>query len=152
MSAIRRTNLAFSVLLMASLAHAHVTIWPAESTAGAIERYTVRVPTEGAVATASVVVEIPDNVKVYAVAAPLGWTYEIQRQGDRIIAITWTMNIKPGEFGEFGFTARNPADSQIRWRARQRFVDGTSVEWTGAPGGKPGPVTRLRPAPEKTTQ
>ena len=39
---------AFAVLVPV-VAHAHVSVWPRESSAGATERYTVRVPTEGKV-------------------------------------------------------------------------------------------------------
>jgi uncharacterized protein YcnI len=38
-------------LAMASGAAAHVTVWPKISSPGAFEKYTVRVPTEGTVAT-----------------------------------------------------------------------------------------------------
>ena len=43
---------AFAVLLLApAIAHAHVSITPRDSTHGATEKYTVRIPTEGKVAT-----------------------------------------------------------------------------------------------------
>ena len=48
---------------------AHVTIGPTESRQGARERYTVRVPTEGAVATVAVDLEIPEGVRVTNVLA-----------------------------------------------------------------------------------
>jgi uncharacterized protein YcnI len=46
------------VLLVPSFALAHVSVQPRESKPGAEERYTVRVPTEGAVATTHAVLEI----------------------------------------------------------------------------------------------
>src|SRR5262245_32287648 len=55
---------AVSALLVAEVAHAHVTVRPRESKAGATETYTVRVPTEGKVATISVEVEIPRGVTI----------------------------------------------------------------------------------------
>lgn len=52
-----------------------------------------------------------------------------KRDGDRIVAITWTMEIKPGEFAEFSFLARNPKEgAQIVWKVRQRYTDGTSSD------------------------
>ena len=52
----KRHLLAAVILLtVPSLALAHVSVRPRESKAGAEERYTVRVPTEGAVATTHVV-------------------------------------------------------------------------------------------------
>jgi uncharacterized protein YcnI len=123
---------------------AHVTVWPRESRAGAGERYTVRVPTEGKVATISVELEVPTGVTVTGVLVPNGYTYEIKRDGDRIVSITWKQEIKPGEYGEFVFFARNPKAAEIAWKAHQRLADGTSVDWVGPAGDRrPASVTRL---------
>src|SRR5215212_4737668 len=97
-------------LAVPAMVQAHVSIWPRESNAGATERYTVRVPTEGKVATTSAELEVPEGVVIEVLAVPAGWTQDVKRKDDRIIAITWQMNIKPGEFVEFGFVARNPRD------------------------------------------
>src|SRR5829696_6975934 len=90
-------------MMLSSTAHAHITIAPTQSMAGATEKYVLRVPTEGKVATVAAELEVPDGVMVEVVAVPNGWKHEIKRQGDRIVAITWTMNIPPGEFVEFAF-------------------------------------------------
>ena len=69
-------------------------------------------------------------------------------QGDRIVGIVWQMEIRPGEYAEFGFVARNPKDKkQLVWKLRQRFADGTSTDWTVGPEGNPRPtaLTRLTP-------
>lgn len=126
-------------------ASAHVTVWPRESKAGASEKYMVRVPSEGKVATKSIHLEAPDGVTIVAVQAPAGWTYDLKRDGDRIVAVTWTMEIKPGEFAEFAFLARNPKEgSQIVWKVRQHYADGTSSDWIGPAGDRrPAPVTKL---------
>ena len=67
-------------------AHAHVTVWPMESRAGASERYTVRVPTEGNVPTTSIELEVPAGVVVSGVLVGAGYSYELQRDGGRIPA------------------------------------------------------------------
>lgn len=125
-------------------AEAHVTVWPRESRAGAGERYTVRVPTEGKVATTSIELEVPSDVTVTGVLAPNGYTYELKREADRIVAISWRQEIKPGEYGEFVFFARNPKSGQIAWKVHQRYADGTSSDWVGPAGDRrPASVTRL---------
>jgi uncharacterized protein YcnI len=141
----RRTAVALLLCLCSALASAHVTVWPRQSSPGAYEKYVVRVPTEGNVATRSVELRVPENVDIVSVGAPNGYTYELKRTGSRITSIVWTMTIKPGEFAEFAFMARNPKQvSEIRWEAVQRFADGTSTEWTGpAKDRHPASVTRV---------
>jgi len=128
--------LAGIALLTPLAALAHVSISPQESRPGATEKYVVRVPTEGKVMTTGADVEIPEGVTVETIAVPAGWKYEARRQGERIVAITFQMDIKPGEFAEFAFVARNPRDKdQLVWKLRQRFADGTVTDWTTAPNG-----------------
>src|SRR5204862_1775967 len=105
--------------ILAQPAFAHVTVWPQQSHAGATERYTVRVPTERATSTTSVDLEIPAGVTVTGVLAPAGFTYDLKRDGQRIVAITWKQEIKAGEIGEFVFFAKNPAGASIAWKAHQ---------------------------------
>src|SRR5918996_1194068 len=138
--------IAFATLLPAA-AYAHVSIWPRESMQGATERYTVRVPTEGKVTTIGADLEVPAGVVVEVISMPMGWTYEVMRQGERIVGISWKMDIKPGEFAEFGFVARNPREgTQLVWTLRQRFADGTVTDWTNGPQGlRPTAVTKLAP-------
>lgn len=143
----RAAGLAAAFALAAAVAaQAHVTVWPRESRAGAGERYTVRVPTEGKVATTSVELEVPPDVTVTGVLVPSGYTYEVKREKDRIVAITWKQEIKPGEYGEFVFFARNPKAAQIAWKVKQRHADGTSADWVGPEGDRrPASITKLTP-------
>lgn len=142
----RTTALAVAVLaLLAVPAYAHVTVWPQQSQMGAGERYTVRVPTEGQVSTTAVELEVPADVMVTGVLVGSGYAYDVRREGDRIVAITWKQEIKPAEVAEFVFFARNPKAAQILWKARQRFADGTSADWVGVEGDRrPAAVTRLK--------
>lgn len=128
----RKTLLAIGMVGVAVAAvAAHVTIGPSESRLGAAERYVVRVPTEGAVATVGVDLTVPNGVTVSGVLATSGWKAELQRDGDRTVGISWTVQIPPRQFGELVFTARNPRDgSEIAWTVVQRFEDGSSREWT----------------------
>ncbi len=144
----RSTLLATLIVLTPALVWAHVTVRPRESKTSALEHYTVRVPTEGAVSTTSLELEIPAGVTVTEVPSPRQATSDTKRVNGRIVAIVWTQEIPPKEAAEFVFTARNPsAGTEIAWKAHQRFADGTTVDWIGSPGGKrPASVTRLMPA------
>jgi uncharacterized protein YcnI len=132
--------------LVPTLAFAHVTVRPRESAPGAEEKYTVRVPTEGAVSTVRLELEIPEGVTVLDVPHPEGATHEVKKANGRITAIVWTKEIKPKEAAEFTFTARNPKTGEaIAWKAHQHFADGTSADWVGPPEKRPASVTKLLP-------
>ena len=139
---------ALALTLVASVAHAHVSVRPRESKPGATEKYIVRVPTEGKVATTTVELEIPTGVMVESVDPMDGVKADMKREGGHIVSITWTVTIEPGANREFTFTAKNPAEgTEIAWKAHQRYADGTSSEWVGAAGTKqPAPVTKLTAA------
>lgn len=143
----RTVAIAAGVLLSASIAAAHVTVLPRESHAGMEQRYTIRVPTEGQVATTSVELEVPAGVAVTEVVAGDGYTFDVRREADRIVAITWKKEIPPKQSAQFEFVARNPNAAEIAWKARQRFADGTSADWVGVQGDRrPASVTRLTAA------
>ncbi len=135
-------------LITASIqANAHTSIWPRESRHGATERYTVRVPTEGKVATSGAELEVPAGVIVEVLSVPSGWKQSVKREGDRIVSIKWEVNIPPGEFMEFGFVARNPREgSELVWTLRQIYADGKVEDFTKGPQGiRPTAVTKLAP-------
>ena len=143
----RNSFLAVFVVLAGSALHAHVTVLPRESPAGMEQRYTVRVPTEGQVATTSVELEIPAGVLVREVVPGDGYTFDVRHDGDRIVAITWKREIPPKQSAEFVFVALNPKTAEVAWKARQRFADGTSADWVGVVGDRrPASVTKLMAA------
>lgn len=131
----RFSVLAAAFVIVPTLAFAHVTVAPRESKPGADQQYTVRVPTEGQVATTSVSLQVPDGMTVTEVPHPEGATHEVKKDGNRIVGITWTKEIPPKQRAEFVFSAKNPAaEGQITWKVQQRFADGTARDWT--PGTK----------------
>lgn len=139
------------VVLAPAAVQAHVSITPRASTAGATEKYTVRIPTEGKVATVAAEMDVPEGVIIETLQAPAGWKYEVKRAEDRIVSIVWQADVKPGEFIEVAFVARNPRNgNRIVWTLRQRFADGTVTDWTKGPQGiRPTAVTDLAPVPTR---
>lgn len=135
-------------ILVPAISQAHVSITPRQSSLGATEKYTVRIPTEGKVTTVAAELDVPQGVVIETMQAPAGWKYEVKRADDRIVAIVWQVDVKPGEFIEVGFVARNPRSGErIVWTLRQKFADGTVSDWTNGPNGvRPTAVTQLTPA------
>ena len=132
------------VVLAGLVLDAHVTVVPRESQMGAEQRYTIRVPTEGQVATISVELEVPPDMTIIEVVSGDGYTFETRREGGRIVAITWKRDIPPRQSAEFVFVAKNPKAQQVSWKARQRLADGTSADWVGVEGDRrPAAITKL---------
>ena len=138
--------LAAAILIIPSMTLAHVSITPRASTHGATEKYTVRIPSEGKVATVAAEMEVPEGVIIEVLQSPAGWKHEVKRAEDRIVAVTWHVNVPPGEFIDVAFVARNPRQGpRIVWTLRQKFADGTTTDWTTDPKGqtRPTAVTQL---------
>jgi uncharacterized protein YcnI len=136
-----------AAILCPCIAAAHTTISPRQSVAGAMEKYTVRVPAEAEVMSKGAELEVPDGVIVQTLGTPAGWTYDIKRQNGRIASIRWHMDIKPGEFAEFSFMARNPqGQNRLVWKLREFFADGKITDYTNGPDGLyPTAVVTLAP-------
>lgn len=137
-----------AALLVPSYVMAHVTIRPAEAPSGETVTYSVRVPSEGEVATTSVELEIPAGLTVVSVEGEAG-SYELKKDGARTTAIAWKTNVPPGERTELKFLAKNPATgAELTWKAHQRFQDGSQADWVEPKGSKrPASVTVLKAAP-----
>lgn len=138
-------GLSMALAVSISTAQAHVRVLPAESQSGAKQVYTVRVPTEGNVATIAVVLDVPEGVSVNSAQGQP----EITKRGGRTVSITWKTEIPPGQSQVFTFEATNPASGQqIVWKAHQHYADGSTRDWADEPSSKsPASVTRLSGSP-----
>ena len=136
------------VAALAPAAAAHVTVQPAEAIAGSFSRFVVRVPNERPDAdTTKVVVKLPplaflsfeprDGWKRKEKAVQLDEPIEAfgQEITETVGKVTWSGGrIGPGEFLEFGFSARMPdGEETLEFRAIQTYSGGEVVRWTGAP-------------------
>jgi uncharacterized protein YcnI len=132
------------VFLFVTSLGAHVVVTPRESAPDAVQVYTVRVPTEGTVSTTSLELEIPAPLHVTQVASGDGFTVEVRKEKEQIVAVTWKREIKPKEFALFTFTARNPSAGVLQWKAHQTFADGSMRHWVGERGTKePASITTI---------
>lgn len=143
-----------SIVLLADLASAHVTVLPKETAANAYEVFTVRVPTEKDVSTVKLEVKIPQNVNITRLEPKPGWPYELAKDADgKIESISWTAEDKgwsATEFGEFKIQGKVGGESGLLvWKAYQYYEDGSTVEWTGAADSdKPAPAIQVKQSTE----
>lgn len=134
--------------LLAPSALAHVTVQPNEAIAGSFSRFAVRVPNED---------EKASTVKVELRLPPLAFvSFEPKEGWDRketisefdepvdafgqqitegVTKVMWSGGeIGPGEFLEFGFSAKMPDEggADLQFDALQTYSNGKVVKWTGA--------------------
>ena len=148
---IRRVLLGSALLLvLSSLAFGHIRIAPTESTSGAREKYTMRVPNEKQVACSKIEGEFPAGLDVYDFEFKPGWKIEFKKNDKgKIVGATWTGKMMPYEFVEFGMLAINPKEgSDLVWKFIQYYDDGTKEEFIGPAGSRlPSPVVTLKAPP-----
>lgn len=140
---------AFVMLIAVINAQAHVVVLPKETTAGAVQNYTMRVPTEKAVATVRIEVEFPAEVEITSIDEKAGWKIESKKNSSgKIIGAVWSgSTIGPHDIAEFGFSGRNPTqETKLVWKVVQIYEDNTRSEWTGPPGSHtPASITQVKP-------
>lgn len=145
------------VLVAAGPALAHVTVQPTEAVTGSFSRFVVRVPTErDDASTIRVEVEFPPMAFVSFMDVP-GWERTVEMQtldeplevfGEELTetvgTVTWEGGeIEPGEFEEFGFSARMPDEvTTLEFAAIQTYDSGEVVRWIG-PEESDEPAARL---------
>ena len=139
---------AAGVVVLSAPALAHVTVQPNEALVGAFSRFVVRVPNErDDASTTKVTVNLPPLAFV-SFEPKDGWkrtektvTFDepLEVFGEEVTegvgSVTWSGGeIGPGEFLEFGFSARMPdAEEALTFEAIQTYSSGEVVEWTGGP-------------------
>lgn len=136
------------VTMLAPAAAAHVTVQPNEAIAGTFSRFVVRVPNERPDAdTTKIVVKMPPLTFV-SFEPKEGWKRKVkmveleepidafgQEITEAVGRVTWSGGrIGPGEFLEFGLSARMPdGEETLTFEALQTYSGGEVVRWTGAP-------------------
>ena len=134
---------------VAAPAWAHVTVQPTEATVGSFFRFVVRVPNERPDAsTTKVEVQFPETLTFVSFQPKDGWNRKITMKKleepievfgeeiDEVVgSVTWSGgSIGPGEFDEFGFSARLPEEpTELEFPALQTYDSGEVVRWIGPP-------------------
>ncbi|ASA20854.1 DUF1775 domain-containing protein [Paenibacillus donghaensis] len=121
------------LLLSAAIASAHVTVMPSQSSTGAWETYTIKVPSEKDEATVQVDLRIPEGAEFKQYEPTPGWTVSVE--GNKVSWKAAGEGILKDQFQRFYFTVKNPdVAGDIAWNAYQHYADGTVVQWSGEPG------------------
>ena len=140
-----------SMIYVAGIASAHVTVLPKDTTQGSYEVITVRVPSEKDVPTVKIEVKIPEGVEITGFEPKPEWNYKLtQDVSGKITSVIWTAEgngLSSTEFGDFKMQGKiGSQSSEIVWKAYQFYQDGSKEEWTGAPGSDtPAPVIQVKP-------
>jgi uncharacterized protein YcnI len=110
---------------------AHIMVSPPQSKVGVVQRYELRVHNESKLAVSSVELEIPNGVTVTEVAQPAAGSYTTKKAGDRIVAITWKIEVAPSKYLALPFTATNPGvATEVHWIVHEHLADGSVVDWS----------------------
>jgi len=147
-----------ALVLLAAPASAHVTVQPTEAVAGSFARFVVRVPNErDDAATTKVELQMPESLVLVSFQPKPGWNRTVatkersepievfgEQQTEYTASVTWEGGeIQPGEFEEFGFSARMPAgEATLEFPALQTYSSGEVVEWIG-PAESEEPAARV---------
>lgn len=138
---------AVALVATAAPAIAHVTVQPNEATVGSFSRFVVRVPNERPDAS-TVKVEVKFPPLAFVSFEPKdGWERKTknvkleepidafgQEITESVGSVIWSGGkVGPGEFDEFGFSARMPEEEgPIVFEAIQTYDSGEVVRWVGA--------------------
>ena len=130
----------------ASGAFAHARISPPVSLAGALQLYSLAVPTEKAGATTTkIVLDVPKGFSIDSFVPSPGWTRQLQQTGSGdsavIQQVTWTGGKTPTEEDSlFQFLAQPAKSGTYTFLVQQTYSDGSIVDWAD-------PETGAHPAP-----
>jgi periplasmic copper chaperone A len=133
-------------LLISAPALAHVTVQPVEAVTGSFSRFVVRVPNErDDASTTRIEVQLPPLAFV-SFQPKEGWERTVTMRtldeplevfGEELTEVVDTVvweggSIAPGEFEEFGFSARMPENVDVlEFPAVQTYDSGEEVRWVG---------------------
>ena len=135
-----RVKVSIVVLLAASAVtslSAHVMVSPPQSTAGALQKYELRVHNEARTAATSIDLDVPDGVTVTEVTKVPAGSFTTKMNGNRITAITWQIDVQPNKYVALPFMAKNPEGAtELRWIMHEHMADGTTIDWSDKPGSK----------------
>jgi uncharacterized protein YcnI len=132
-------SLGVLALLVTASASAHARVSPPVSLAGAIQLFSLVVPTEEAapVTTTKVVLTVPSGFSIGSFVPSPGWQRALQlttsANGAVVEKVTWSGGAVPsGEDALFQFLGQPAAAGTYTFNVEQTYSNGAIVDWTGA--------------------
>jgi uncharacterized protein YcnI len=131
-------------------ASAHVAAIPAEARAGAYQAFRFQVGHGcGEAATTALRIELPEGLGAARPQPKPGWSLSVTREGDRLVAVTWTGRLPADQFDDFALLVRTPVKSGPIYFPAVQTCGRASQQWIQVP--EPGHTEPLsRPAPRVT--
>ena len=146
---VRRTVVLALLITVAApaAAFAHARVSPAVSLSGALQLYSLAVPTEKEGATTTkIVLSVPKGFGIDSFAPPpAGWTQSVRSSGSGeeavVQQVTWSGGKTPtGQDSLFQFLAQPASPGTYTFHVEQTYSDGSIVNWDG-------PESSASPAP-----
>ena len=137
---------ALAALVVAAPAFAHARVSPPVSLSGALQLYSLAVPTEkSGLTTTKIVMTVPNGFGIDSFVPSPGWQRSLRQSGSGNSAVvqqvTWTGGHVPtGEDSLFQFLAQPASSHTYTFRVEQFYSDGSIVDWAG-------PESSAAPAP-----
>jgi uncharacterized protein len=126
-----------ALALFAAQAEAHAVVSPPVALSGALQQFTLSVPTEKENAvTTKIELDVPPGFSIDSWEAEPGWKRQVASTGSGDSAVvqrvTWTGGHVPTEEDAvFRFNAEAPKAQTYTFRVRQTYSDGSVVDWNG---------------------
>ena len=138
-----------ALAITAAPAAAHIQVRPALVAPGDPVLFQLVVPNEKDAHTVEVTLQVPKDVLPFSFEEPAGWTRTNKVASDGSIeTVTYKGELAADGFAQFSFLASTPdAEGEIVWKALQKYDDGSTVRWIGAPDSdNPAAVTKVTKA------
>jgi uncharacterized protein YcnI len=129
-------------------AQAHVSASPGAAPANAYAAVAFRVGhgCGGGAATTALRIELPEGLGSARPQPKTGWTLAIERDGDRVAAVTWTGSLPDEQFDDFSLLLNLPKVPGVLYFPALQSCGDVQSQWTEVPDAPGEALSRPAPA------
>jgi uncharacterized protein YcnI len=138
-----------ALAITAPSADAHAIVSPPVAKSGALQYFTLSVPTEKeGTTTTKVELDVPPGFAIDSYQPAAGWKRQVVAKGSGenavVSKVVWTGGKTPTEEDSvFGFNASAAKATNYTFRVQQSYADGSVVDWSGPESSDtPAPVVQ----------